>query len=104
MRRIPLTSFPFLAGLLLIVSAASFAGERERSRLAQLAKEIDYLIQQVDTIQTDADTSGDSRERIVFRYTDLVRDLTLVKEGISDYIDAELRDGKSVHALDGRYR
>jgi len=100
--RIPLTRFSLLTGLLLTVSTVSLAGERERSQLAQLAKEIDYLIQQADAIQSDA--GADSRERIVFRYKDLVRDLTLVREGISDYIGAELRDGKPIPTLDGRYR
>ena len=91
-----------LAGLLMFASANALAGEHERSQLAQLAKEVDYLIRHADDLRSDAD--GQTPDRIAFRYNDLIHDLTLVRDGISDYIGAELRDGKSMPALDGRYR
>jgi RAQPRD family integrative conjugative element protein len=78
------------------------AGELESAQLANIATEISYLIKRVEEIR------GDSKrlpsENIAFRYQDLMNDLETVKRGISDYIGADLRNGRVIEPLDGRYR
>jgi RAQPRD family integrative conjugative element protein len=75
--------------------------ELERSELAGLVKEIDFLLQRVEEIQT---TVSDRSGRLRFQYPDLRRDLELMREGISDYIEADLRVGRTFTPLQGRYR
>ena len=75
--------------------------EQERFELAGLVKEIDFLLQWVEEIQTRvADRSG----RLRFQYPDLHRDLELMREGISDYIKADLQVGRTFTPLSGSYR
>jgi RAQPRD family integrative conjugative element protein len=100
--RIRKTKVSLLAALLLAMSAASVAGEQERAELAQLAKEVAFLMQRAGEIQSVANTHP--QDQIAFRYDDLIRDLGKIKEGLSDYIGAELRDGNPITPLDGRYR
>jgi RAQPRD family integrative conjugative element protein len=88
--------------LLLSVNATSMASEQERYDLAKVAKEIDLLVQQVENIKSQAGTY--QQDRIVFHYDDLIRDLYRIKEGISDFVRAELRNGNRLTPLDGRYR
>jgi RAQPRD family integrative conjugative element protein len=88
--------------MLLVINTSSLAGEQERSDLAKVAKEIDFLVQQVERIKSNATTHQQSR--IVFHHDGLIRDLYRIKEGISDYISLELRHGNQVTPLDGRYR
>jgi RAQPRD family integrative conjugative element protein len=75
--------------------------EWERSELAGLVKEIDFLLQRVEAIQTRmADHAG----RLRFQYPDLRRDLERMREGIADYIEADLQVGRTFTPLHGRYR
>ena len=76
------------------------ANDIERRYLSELVKEIDFLSQRVDEIRPDA---PDDR-RLRFQYDDLKRDLRLLREGIRDYIEADLREGRVIKPLSGRYR
>ncbi len=100
--RIRKTPVSLLTALLLSMSTVTMAGELERSELAQLAKEVQFLMQRAGEIQSEANTHPP--DQIAFRYDDLIRDLGKIKEGLSDYIGAELRDGNPITPLDGRYR
>lgn len=94
---------PVATGLLILVLAApSHADEREAAGLAGLAAEIDFLIQQAHDSRRVSTSYPNGRLR--FRYEDLISDLKTVKQGLADYIGADLRDGRPIAPLDGRYR
>lgn len=92
--------FALLSILLLPWSGLASATDLERSRLAELVREIDFLLTRVEAIRVDAP----DQRRLRFQYNDLNHDLELMREGISDYIAAELRDGRNIAPLKGRYR
>lgn len=76
------------------------ATDLERSRLAELVSEIDFLQKRVEEIRVDAP----ERNRLRFQYEDLKHDLALMRKGISDYIDADIREGRDITPLKGSYR
>ena len=96
------TGMTFLLLLSLAIGAPAWAeAERERTELAGLVKEIDFLLQRVDEIQSqESNPTG----RLRFQYPDLRRDLERMREGISDYIEADLQIGRTFTPLSGSYR
>ncbi len=90
----------WLSVLLLIGSGMASAADLERSQLAELINEIDFLRQRVEEIRVDAP----ARNRLRFQYKDLMHDLALMRRGISDYIDADIREGRDIAPLKGSYR
>ena len=81
---------PMIIGLLvmgLCYALPMQAAELERANLAGLVKELDFLLERVEEIRIDAP----DQSRLRFQYDDLKRDLLRMREGISDYIDADLR-------------
>ena len=96
------TGMTFLLLLSLAIGAPAWAeAERERFELAGLVKEIDFLLQRVDEIQSQAPNPAG---RLRFQYPDLRRDLQRMREGISDYIGADLQIGRTFTPLRGSYR
>lgn len=94
---------PMIIGLLLIGLFSSLqvqATDLERGQLAGLVKEIDFLIDRVVAIRIDAP----DQSRLRFQYDDLKSDLLRMREGISDYIDADLRAGRDITPIQGSYR
>ncbi len=92
-----------IIGLLLIGLFGSLqvhATDLERNQLAGLVKEIDFLLERVEAIRTDAP----DQSRLHFQYGDLRQDLLRVREGISDYIDTDLRVGRDITPIQGSYR
>ena len=85
---------------LISISPVRAEAELERTQLAGLVEEIDFLLQRVETIRTDAP----DQRRVRFRYDDLAQDLRLMRSGIAEYIQADLRAGRSIQPLTGRYR
>jgi RAQPRD family integrative conjugative element protein len=102
MRKHNLLASCLSAVLIICMNATLVAGEQERYDLALVAKELDTLVQQIGNIKTNANEQQDSQ--IKFQFDDLIRDLNKVKDGISDYVSAELRHGNNIAPLDGRYR
>ncbi|MEW8139171.1 MAG: RAQPRD family integrative conjugative element protein [Candidatus Thiodiazotropha endolucinida] len=92
----------FLGLFIAITSSPIYAGELETAKLALLTTEINYLIDRVEEIR---DTSNHLPvQRMTFRYQDLINDLEIIKHGITDFIKADLRDGRTIKPLNGRYR
>ena len=71
----------------------------ERSNLAKLVQEIDYLITRVDEIKQDAASS----QRITFHYDTLKADLNKIRTGINDHINQSLKAGRIIKPLTGQY-
>lgn len=76
------------------------AAELERANLAGLVKELDFLLDRVEAIRIDAP----DQRRLRFQYDDLKCDLWRIREGIADYIDADLRAGRDITPIQGSYR
>ena len=71
----------------------------ERSNLAKLVQEIDYLLTRVDEIKQDATSS----QRITFHYDTLKVDLNKIRSGINDHINQSLKAGRKITPLTGQY-
>jgi RAQPRD family integrative conjugative element protein len=98
-----ISSWIMIAGLVLASSMSqSNADEVEAAQLASIVTEINYLIKRIDMIENAS--KGLPKQRLTFRYQDLISDLKVVKGGISDFIEANIRDGRMIEPLDGRYR
>ena len=95
----------WMTGLLVLGLAAGTPAwaepELERAELAGLVKEIDFLLQRVDEIQAN---EADRTARLRFQYPDLRRDLQRMREGIADYIEADLQVGRTFTPISGSYR
>ncbi len=76
------------------------AAELERANLAGLVKELDFLLERVEAIRTDAPDPS----RLRFQYGDLKRDLLRGREGIADCNDADLQLGRDMTPIQGSYR
>ena len=90
----------FIALSLISITPVRADAELERSQLAGLVGEIDFLLKRVEKIRSDAP----DRQRVRFRYDDLRLDLLKMRSGISEYIEADLRAGRTFEAITGRYR
>ncbi len=71
----------------------------ERSNLAKLVQEIDFLLTRVDEIKQDAASS----QRIAFHYDTLKVDLSKIRSGINDHISQSLKAGRIIKPLTGQY-
>ena len=85
---------------LISISPVRADAELERTHLAGLVEEIDFMLTRIEAIRVDAP----DQQRVRFRYDDLQRDLRLMRSGITQYIQADLRAGRSIQPLTGRYR
>ncbi len=72
----------------------------ERTNLAKLVQEIDFLSHRVDQIKNNAPIG----QRLRFNYDALKNDLTLIRSGITNYINKSLKAGRSLTPISGQYR
>ena len=85
--------------LTLFLNPVMADADLERSNLAKLVQEIDYLMTRVDDIQQDAPT----KQRITFHYDTLKNDLNMIRVGINDHINQSLKAGRDLKPLSGQY-
>ncbi len=74
-------------------------GDLERTRLAKLVQEIDFMQKRVAAIKRQAP----SDDRLHFNYRALETDLRLMRSGITQYINASLKLGRVIKPLRGHY-
>ncbi len=85
--------------LILFITPVFADEDLERSNLAKLVQEIDYLMSRVDDIQHDAPAN----QRITFHYETLKEDLNLIRSGINEHIGQSLKAGRNLKPLSGQY-
>lgn len=87
--------------LLLFWGATAYASDDiERAELAKFAKEIDFLIAEVDQLKRH----GDEQSRMVFQYDDMKADLAVIRSGISRFIRADVDNGHDIEPLKANYK
>lgn len=86
--------------LMLLVPPLLSASELERSEMAKFAKEIDFLIAHVDEIKRHAEPDA----RMKFQYNDLKDDLQKIRDGISQYIEADINNGRDMQPIKAIYK
>lgn len=95
--------FPVLAVLLIHLTCSSMhahaVSAAERQEMARLLEELAYL----DNIILVARNSVGDQEREIFNYEILEQDLSQIKQGIRDYLDAERREPRTLPEIDGQY-
>ena len=92
-----------LLGVIIICLPSTFAhadADGEREVLARIIHELGLLQPLLD----EAKTAADMDARIHFRYDWLTNDLTKVRQGIQEHIDAPRAEPRSVPPLRGDYR
>ena len=92
-----------LLGVIIIGLQSAFAhadADGEREVLARIIHELELLQPLLDEAKTAADLDA----RIHFRYDWLTNDLTKVRQGIQEHIDAPRAEPRSVPPLRGDYR
>ena len=87
-----------IIGLHSTLAHADADGEREL--LARIIHELELL----EPLLDEANTAADLGARIHFRYDWLANDLTKVRKGIQEHIDAPRAEPRSVPPLRGDYR
>jgi len=107
MRQVRATQLPFLQvliptflGCLLIATSVLADTEAEHAALARLAQELEAL----DGVIRSAESQADPDARIRFHYDWLREDLSRVRRGIQDHIDAPRAEPRSFPPLRGDYR
>lgn len=92
-----------LAAVILATTASAWADvtddELEREKLARIAHELDS----VKALVSDAERTAPTGQRVKFRYDWLLRDLELLRQGVSSHADAP-RQPRPVVPLRGDYR
>ena len=96
--RIVVTTFLSIALSTTPLSAISDS-DLERSNLAKLINEIDFLVQRVDRF-SQVPTSD---QRIKFSYSILKSDLLKIKSGLNQHIAKSLDTGRYIEPLSGYY-
>ncbi len=96
-QRIGLVSLSLV--MLCAFSPARADEDAQRESLARIA----YELSRLEQMSADAGKQQESRSRTRFRYDWLGRDLSLVRRGIEDHLDAP-RQPRPVPALRGDYR
>jgi RAQPRD family integrative conjugative element protein len=71
----------------------------ERSNLAKLVYEIDFLLKRVDQIKQ----VSSSHQSHKFHYHVLKEDLKKIKTGINNHINLSLKSGRVIKPLSGNY-
>ncbi len=71
----------------------------ERTNLAKIISEVDFLLQRVEKIKHEAAHN----QRIRFHYDDLKNDLKVIRSGVSAYINADINNGRVINPLNGNY-
>lgn len=79
--------------------AASGDADTERENLARISSEIE----RVQVMVKEAADRAPSGQRVKFRYDWLLQDLQMLREGVSDHVDAP-RQPRPVPPLRGEYR
>ena len=79
--------------------AASGDADTERENLARISSEIE----RVQVMVKEAADRAPSGQRVKFRYDWLLQDLQMLREGVSDHVDAP-RQPRPVPPLRGDYR
>ena len=85
--------------LFLLQSPLLADADLERTNLAKLVHEIDFLIHRVDQIKRG---SGD-HQNLKFHYNILAEDLKKVRAGINSHINQTLHAGRIIKPLTGHY-
>jgi len=81
------------------VNNGDINGDLERTRLAKLVREIDFMQKRVAVIKRQAP----SDDRLHFNYRALQTDLRLMRSGITQYINASLKLGRAIKPFSGHY-
>ena len=82
------------------VTAVHASDDIERAELAKFAKEIDFLIAEVDQLKRH----GVEQSRMVFQYDDMKADLAAIRSGISSFIQADLDNSRVIKPLKASYK
>lgn len=85
--------------LLINPPLVSASNEIERSNLAKLISEIDFLIKRVETIKKDVD----NKQKLKFHYNYLSEDLTKIKQGINDHLKESIESTREIEPLNSHY-
>lgn len=72
--------------------------ESERANLVRLVAELDYLLQSVRKYQIDP-----VNDRYTFYWDALSRDINLIRNGITEYINKDLSLAREISPLVGQY-
>jgi len=91
---------PAFLGCLLTATSALADADAEHAALARLAHELETL----DGVIRSAESQADPDARIRFHYDWLREDLSRVRRGIQDHIDAPRAEPRSFPPLRGDYR
>ena len=86
--------------LLFWVSIVQASDDIERAELAKFAKEIDFLIAEVDQLKRH----GNEQSRMLFQYDEMKADLLTIRRGISHFIQADVDSGEVILPLKARYQ
>lgn len=100
MKHFPLLAVAALA-MLLGTAPARAAGDEDAQR-EQLAR-INYELERVQAMVAEAGKHAPTGQRVRFRYDWLEHDLSLIRQGIDDHLDAP-RQPRQVPPLRGDYR
>lgn len=92
-----LTTFLLLAT---VATASYAASDEERAALANFITELDALNEIIDESKRDADASTD----FSFDYPALQADLSLIRQGVLDYLQKARREPRELPPLSGDYR
>jgi len=84
----------------LFIGSVNANNEIDRSNLAKVITEVDFLIHQVNKIKKQSI----DKDRIRFHYDTLVKDLQKIRAGVSSYINVDINNGRIVEPLSGNYR
>jgi RAQPRD family integrative conjugative element protein len=85
--------------LILLQTPVRASDGLERSNLAKLVLEINFLISRVDQVKKEAP----EEQRVRFHYDSLKTDLYKIRSGIYDHINQTLKAGRDLKPLSGHY-
>jgi RAQPRD family integrative conjugative element protein len=89
--------------LLGLVATNGFADEILNTQLAQIAKELEYLKEEVSRIELsrqNQEVMSDPK----FDFSSLKQELGLIQGGLSDYVEHNIRIGRPIEPVEGVYR
>lgn len=92
-----LTTFLLLAS---VTTASHATSDEERAALANFITELDALNEIIDDSKRAADLSSE----FTFDYPALQADLSLIRQGVLDYLQKARREPRELPPLSGEYR
>ena len=92
--------FSTLVGVVVVCQSVNAESDVEREELQRVLEEVHYVQKSLIIARNRVDET----KKITFNYDALSNDLSLISQGISDYLNEARREPRLLPPIDGEYR